>query len=73
MWEVSRVNKMSICGLQLNPNFKFHVPFHSTKITVWCGIKVSKINRTHFFEDMETGTAFTITKERYIDKLEQFF
>ena len=62
IYVVSEPNKQkSGYGHQINPNFKFHLPLHSTKLTVWCGITASKINGTHFFEDMETGAAFTPT------------
>ena len=48
------------------------VPLHSPKVTVWCGITSSRVLGPYFFED-DTGSAVTVTKERYVEMLEHFF
>ena len=49
------------------------LPLHSAKVTVWCGLNSSKIIGPYFFEDAETGTPLTVTKERYTDMLTEVF
>ena len=47
---------------QSKPEKRSSVPLHSAKVTVWCGLKSTKVIGPFFFEDAVTGTALTITK-----------
>ena len=46
------------------------IPLHSAKCTVWAAISEQEIIRPFFSE--EHGTQFTVTKERYVEVLEDF-
>ena len=39
------------------------VPLHTAKITVWCGLSSTIVIGPQFFEDPDTGSASTVTKE----------
>ena len=55
------------------PEKRTSVPLHSAKVTVWCGLNSTKVIGPFFFEDAVTGTALTITKERYTEMLIDIF
>ena len=55
------------------PENRTSVPLHSDKVTVWCGLNSTKVFGPYFFEDSETGSALTVTKERYTTMLMETF
>lgn len=55
------------------PDQRNHIPLHSAKVTVWCGLNATKIIGPYFYEDPASGSATTVTKERYVAMLEELF
>ena len=47
-------------------------PLHSPRVTVWCAVWSKGIVGPYFFED-ERGHTATVTKERYVAVLNQFY
>jgi len=47
-------------------------PLHSPKVTVWCAVSKFGIIGPYFFED-ERGQTVTVTSERYVSMLQNFF
>ena len=54
-----------------NPQDLHQRPFHSERLTVWCGIASFGVLGPYFFEDNE-GAAVTVTSERYVTMLRIF-
>lgn len=55
-----------------NPKQKHQKALHSPKVTVWCAISPKKIIGPFFFED-DRGATVTVTSERYIVMINNFF
>ncbi|CAK1586379.1 unnamed protein product [Parnassius mnemosyne] len=55
-----------------NPKQKHQKALHSPKVTVWCAISAKKIIGPFFFEN-DRGATVTVTSERYIDMINNFF
>lgn len=54
-----------------NPRQLHETPLHSQKVTVWCAISAQQIVGPYFFE--EGAATVTVTAERYLRMLEDFF
>lgn len=55
-----------------NPQEIHPRPLHSPKVTVWCAVTAERIFGPYFFEDNE-GKTVTVTSDRYVDMLNNFF
>ena len=55
------------------PDNRTSVPLHSAKVRVWCGLNSSKVIGPFFYEDPDTGSPLTVTKERYTQMLMETF
>jgi len=57
-----------------DPNFSqfYQKPLHSSKVTVWRTLFSSGIIGRYFFEN-ESGKAFTVNSERYVQMFQDFF
>ena len=55
------------------PDNRISVPLHSDKVTVWCWLNSTKVFGPYFFEDSETGSVLTFTKECYTTRLMENF
>src|SRR6185437_11847807 len=53
------------------PDFVNEVPLHSPKVTAWCAVNSTGIIGPYFYE--ENDQTVTVTKERYVNMLENFF
>lgn len=70
-----------LCGAVNKQNFRYWAnenpreiherPLHSPKVTVWCAVSKFGIIGPYFFED--NGRTVTVTAERYVTMLEEFF
>lgn len=56
----------------VNPRRKHQRPLHSPKVTVWAAMSAHGIIGPYFFEN-EHGRAVTVTSERYVAMIEDFF
>lgn len=56
----------------INPKLKHQKPLHSPKVTVWAAMSAHGIIGPYFFEDGR-GRAVTVTSERYVAMIEEFF
>jgi hypothetical protein len=66
------VNKQNVCNCsEANPNGLHMKQIHSQRVTVWSGISAFGIISPYFFED-ETGSAVTVTSDRYMHMVNEF-
>ena len=53
------------------PDFNFEKLLHSRNVTVWEGISAMEIFGPYFYENSDSGSVVTVTKETYLAMLQQ--